>query len=268
MGPPSCVPTPRCTFSSVFGLERPAVAGMRAVHPTTCGGVRSTRPVGPCRQPGDRAHPGRCDGLPDRPGVRGRDAANCAEPRPPGENVVERRVRAPPSGRPPPPRRNGRCDRVRRRHAAVAAMPNPPRRPTLPAARTRHRLRARGIGLRIVEQLHRAGEAVTVLEEYADRTQLEVVTGWGVTTVASFGTFGRNARCSRHPRGPGGRLRRRRRAEEPRDRPGGKGNAARRAGRHAAGQSGDRPRDGATATVRAPCWTSRAWPRRPSSRPA
>ena len=44
-----------------------------------------------------------------------------------------------------------------------------------------------GIGLRIVEQLHRSGEAVTVLEEYADRTQLDVVHGWGVTKAASFG---------------------------------------------------------------------------------
>jgi len=44
-----------------------------------------------------------------------------------------------------------------------------------------------GIGLRIVEQLHRSGEAVTVLEEYADRTQLDVVRGWGVSTAASHG---------------------------------------------------------------------------------
>ncbi len=45
-----------------------------------------------------------------------------------------------------------------------------------------------GIGMRIAEQLRRAGEPVTVLEEYADRTQLEVVTGWGASTSGSFGT--------------------------------------------------------------------------------
>ncbi len=45
-----------------------------------------------------------------------------------------------------------------------------------------------GIGMRIAEQLRRAGEPVTVLEEYADRTQLDVVTGWGASTSASFGT--------------------------------------------------------------------------------
>src|SRR5664279_6284890 len=44
-----------------------------------------------------------------------------------------------------------------------------------------------GIGLRIVEQLHRSGEAVMVLEEYADRTQLDVVRGWGVSTAGSHG---------------------------------------------------------------------------------
>ena len=46
----------------------------------------------------------------------------------------------------------------------------------------------RGIGLRIVEQLHRAGESVTVLEEYADQMQLAVAVGWGVSTVAPFGS--------------------------------------------------------------------------------
>ncbi len=45
-----------------------------------------------------------------------------------------------------------------------------------------------GIGMRIAEQLRRAGEPVTVLEEYADRTQLEVVAGWGASTSASYGT--------------------------------------------------------------------------------
>lgn len=48
----------------------------------------------------------------------------------------------------------------------------------------------RGIGLRIVEQLYRSGEAVTVLEEYADPMSLAVVTAWGVTTVAPFGSSG------------------------------------------------------------------------------
>jgi voltage-gated potassium channel Kch len=46
----------------------------------------------------------------------------------------------------------------------------------------------RGIGLRIVEQLHRSGVQVTVLEEYADQTQLAVAVGWGVTTVGPFGS--------------------------------------------------------------------------------
>ena len=46
----------------------------------------------------------------------------------------------------------------------------------------------RGIGLRIVEQLHRAGEPVTVLEEFADRTQLEIVIGWGVAVAAPSGS--------------------------------------------------------------------------------
>ncbi|SDO40217.1 Trk K+ transport system, NAD-binding component [Nakamurella panacisegetis] len=45
----------------------------------------------------------------------------------------------------------------------------------------------RGIGLRIVEQLHRSGERVVVLAEYADRTQLEVVAAWGVGIVVSQG---------------------------------------------------------------------------------
>jgi len=45
-----------------------------------------------------------------------------------------------------------------------------------------------GIGMRITEQLRRAQQAVTVLEEYADRTQLEVVIGWGVSTAPPFGT--------------------------------------------------------------------------------
>ena len=42
--------------------------------------------------------------------------------------------------------------------------------------------------MRIAEQLRRAGEPVTVLEEYGDHTQLDVVTGWGASTAASFGT--------------------------------------------------------------------------------
>lgn len=45
----------------------------------------------------------------------------------------------------------------------------------------------RGIGLRIVEQLHRLGEPVTVLEEYADRTQLDIVIGWGVAVTPPAG---------------------------------------------------------------------------------
>ena len=68
----------------------------------------------------------------------------------------------------------------------------------------------RGIGLRIVEQLHRAGESVTVLEEYADQTQLAVAVGWGVSTVAPFGSSGADAHGGRDFRGPGGAVRRRR----------------------------------------------------------
>ncbi len=45
-----------------------------------------------------------------------------------------------------------------------------------------------GIGMRIAEQLRRAGEPVTVLDEFADRTQLDVVVGWGASTSGSFGT--------------------------------------------------------------------------------
>lgn len=45
----------------------------------------------------------------------------------------------------------------------------------------------RGIGMRIVEQLCRSGEHVTVLAEYADRAQLEVVAAWGVRAVVSQG---------------------------------------------------------------------------------
>jgi Trk K+ transport system NAD-binding subunit len=45
----------------------------------------------------------------------------------------------------------------------------------------------RGIGMRIVEQLYRSGEQVTVLAEYADRAHLEVVTAWGVRTILSQG---------------------------------------------------------------------------------
>ena len=46
----------------------------------------------------------------------------------------------------------------------------------------------RGIGLRIVEQLYRSGEQVVVLGEYADRAQLDVVTGWGVQAIAAQGS--------------------------------------------------------------------------------
>ena len=46
----------------------------------------------------------------------------------------------------------------------------------------------RGIGMRIVEQLYRSGEQVAVLSEFADRAQLEVVTAWGVQTVAAQGS--------------------------------------------------------------------------------
>ena len=68
----------------------------------------------------------------------------------------------------------------------------------------------RGIGLRIVEQLHRAGESVTVLEEFADQTQLAVAVGWGVTTVAPFGSSAQTltvagifeARIMEHPAAP------------------------------------------------------------------
>ena len=42
--------------------------------------------------------------------------------------------------------------------------------------------------MRIVEQLHRSGEAVTVSEEFADSTTLAILVGWGVTTVAPFGS--------------------------------------------------------------------------------
>ena len=45
----------------------------------------------------------------------------------------------------------------------------------------------RGIGMRIVEQLYRSGEHVTVLAEFADRAHLEVVTAWGVRSVLSQG---------------------------------------------------------------------------------
>ena len=61
----------------------------------------------------------------------------------------------------------------------------------------------RGIGLRIVEQLHRSGEAVTVLEEYADPMSLAVVTAWGVTTVAPFGSSGQTLDRRRNFRGAG-----------------------------------------------------------------
>jgi Trk K+ transport system NAD-binding subunit len=46
----------------------------------------------------------------------------------------------------------------------------------------------RGIGMRIVEQLYRSGEQVTVLSEFADRAQLDVVAAWGVQTVVSHGS--------------------------------------------------------------------------------
>ncbi len=46
----------------------------------------------------------------------------------------------------------------------------------------------RGIGMRIVEQLYRSGEQVTVLSEFADRAHLEAVTAWGVQTVLSQGS--------------------------------------------------------------------------------
>src|ERR1700712_4503404 len=45
----------------------------------------------------------------------------------------------------------------------------------------------RGIGMRIVEQLYPPGEQGTVLTEFADRAQLEVVAAWGVRTVVSQG---------------------------------------------------------------------------------
>jgi Trk K+ transport system NAD-binding subunit len=70
--------------------------------------------------------------------------------------------------------------------------PGFPQRDQAPAARERagHVIVCglRGIGLRIVEQLHRSGEAVTVLEEYADSMSLAIVAGWGVSTVAPFGS--------------------------------------------------------------------------------
>ena len=61
-----------------------------------------------------------------------------------------------------------------------------------------------GIGMRITEQLRRAQQAVTVLEEYADRTQLEVVIGWGVSTAAAVRYLGGDPRPQRAsaPRGP------------------------------------------------------------------
>lgn len=45
----------------------------------------------------------------------------------------------------------------------------------------------RGIGMRIVEQLHRSGEQVSVLAEFADRAQLDLVAAWGVHTVSPRG---------------------------------------------------------------------------------
>ncbi len=59
-----------------------------------------------------------------------------------------------------------------------------------------------GIGMRIVEQLHRAGEPVTVLEEYADHTQLDVVHRVGRVDGRVLRHFGRHPDRRRHPSAP------------------------------------------------------------------